>query len=116
MERAEAEAIYDQGRETVVAVLLRMDEQIQQLTERVARQDERIADLEQRLNRNSQNSSIPPSQDPPGAPQRKRPGPSERAQGAQPGHGGKGRKLLPAEAVDQVVGPPAPSAPASKQP
>ena len=28
MERAEAEAIYDQGREAVVAVLLRMDEQI----------------------------------------------------------------------------------------
>ncbi len=46
MEREEAEAIYDQGREAVVAVLLRMDEQIQRLTERVARQDERIAQLE----------------------------------------------------------------------
>ncbi len=107
MERAEAEAIYDQGRETVVAVLLRMDEQIQQLTKQVAEQaakhEKRIAELERRLNRNSQNSSVPPSQDPPGAPQRKRPDPSGRSQGAQPGHRGKGRKLLPAEAVDRVV-------------
>ncbi|HEV7808939.1 MAG TPA: hypothetical protein VGO80_24255 [Solirubrobacteraceae bacterium] len=40
MERAEAEAIYEQGREVVVAVLLRMDEQIQRLEKRVAAQDE----------------------------------------------------------------------------
>jgi transposase len=103
VERAEAEAIYDQGREMVVAVLLRMDEQVQQLTRQVAKQDKRIAELERRLNRNSGNSSVPPSQDPPGAPERRRPDPSGRAQGAQPGHRGKGRKLAPAEAVDRVV-------------
>ena len=103
MERAEAEAIYDAGRETVVAVLLRMDEQIQQLSKQVAKQGEEIAELRRRLNRNSQNSSVPPSQDPPDAPQRKRPDPSGRPQGAQPGHPGKGRKLLPAEAVDWVI-------------
>jgi transposase len=103
VERAEAEAIYDQGRETVVAVLLRMDEQIQQLSKQVAKQDKRIAELERRLSRNSRNSSVPPSQDPPGAPQRKRPDPSGRAQGAQPGHHGKGRGLLPIEAVDRVA-------------
>jgi transposase len=103
VERAEAEAIYDQGRETVVAVLLRMDEQIQQLSKQVEKQGKEIAELKRRLNRNSQNSSVPPSQDPPSAPERKRPDPSGRAQGAQPGHRGKGRKLLPAEAVDRVV-------------
>jgi transposase len=103
VERAEAEAIYDQGRETVVAVLLRMDEQIQRLTEQVEKQGEEIAELKRRLNRNSQNSSTPPSQDPPSAPERKRPDPSGRSQGALPGHKGKGRKLLPAEAVDRVV-------------
>jgi transposase len=107
VERAEAEAIYDQGREAVVTVLLRMDEQIQQLSKQVAEQavkyDKRIAELERRLNRNSRNSSVPPSQDPPGAPQRKRPDPSGRSQGAQTGHRGKGRKLLPIEAVDRVV-------------
>jgi hypothetical protein len=103
VERAEAESIYDQGRETVVAVLLRMDEQIQQLTRQVAKQGKEIAELKRRVNRNSQNSSVPPSQDPPGAPERKRPDPSGRAQGAQPGHKGKGRKLLPTEAVDRVL-------------
>lgn len=103
MERTEAEAIYDSGREAVVAVLLRMDEQIQQLSKQVAKQGEEIAGLKRRLNRNSQNSSVPPSQDPPGAPERKAPDPSGRSQGAQAGHRGKGRKLLPAEAVDRVV-------------
>ena len=37
------------------------------LRERVAKQEARIAELERRLNRNSRNSSLPPSQDPPGA-------------------------------------------------
>jgi uncharacterized coiled-coil protein SlyX len=46
VERSEAEAIYDQGRDAVVAVLLRMDEQIQRLEKRVAAQDKRIAQLE----------------------------------------------------------------------
>ena len=103
MERAEAEAIYDSGREAVVAVLLRMDEQIQQLTARVAKQGEEIAELKRRLNRNSRNSSMPPSHDPPDAPRRKSSEPSGRSQGAQSGHPGKGRKLLPIEAVDRVV-------------
>jgi len=102
VERAEAEAIFDQGREAVVAVLLRMDEQISRLTERVAKQDERIADLERRLGRNSRNSSQPPSQDPPTAPKRGK-DPSGRRSGGQLGHEGKGRPLLAAWAVDAVV-------------
>ena len=104
MERAEAEAIYDAGREVVVEVLLRMDRQIQALTERVATQEDRIARLERRLGRNSRNSSAPPSQDPPGtsAPARGK-GRSPRKQGAQPGREGRGRDLLPTSAVDGVV-------------
>jgi hypothetical protein len=70
VERAEAEAICDQGREAVVAVLLRMDEQIARLERRVAQQDERIARLERQAKRSSRNSSQPPSQDPPTAPKR----------------------------------------------
>jgi transposase len=96
MERAEAEAIYGQGREAVVEVLLRMDRQIQQLTGRVAQ-------LERRVNRSSRNSSQPPSADPPSVPPRRSKDPSGRAQGAQPGHEGKGRPLLPAWMVDEVV-------------
>jgi transposase len=97
VERAEAEAIYDAGREVVVEVLLRMDRQIQQLTVRVER-------LEREVRKNSRNSSQPPSSDPPGkqSPRREQ-GRSPRQQGAQPGHEGKGRELLPAWAVDELV-------------
>lgn len=115
MERAEAEAIYEQGRDAVVSVLLALSEQnerlqaqVEQLTARVARQDERIAALERQLGRSSRNSSQPPSADPPGKgrpSRRARRGkdPSGRSQGAQPGHEGHGRELLPASAVDEVV-------------
>jgi transposase len=95
VERAEAGAIYDAGREAVVEVLLRMDRRIQQLEARVEK-------LERELAKNSRNSSAPPSSDPPG-PARRSQGPSGRAQGAQPGHGGRGRELLPVAAVDEVV-------------
>jgi transposase len=103
VERAEAEAIYDQGGDVVVAVLLRMDEQIGRLEKRVAEQDERIAQLERRLGRDSRNSSQPPSADPPGLQPRRGKGPSGRAPGAQSGHEGRGRELLPSSAVDEVL-------------
>ncbi len=110
MERAEAEAIYDAGREAVVEVLLalsarneRLEAQVEKLGARVARQDERIAQLERRLGRSSRNSSQPPSADPPGAGPSRGKDPSGRRQGGQPGHEGKGRPLLPAWAVDEVV-------------
>jgi transposase len=103
VERVEAEAIYDAGREVVVEVLLRMDAQIQALTARVARQDERISQLERRLNRSSRNSSVPPSADPPASVPKRGKDPSGRKQGAQPGHEGRGRPLLPAWAVDRVI-------------
>jgi transposase len=102
VERSEAEAIYDAGREVVVEVLLRMDAQIQALTERVAKQDERISQLERRLARNSRNSSQPPSQDRPKPPPKPK-GRSGRKQGGQPGHEGHGRELLPTWATDEVV-------------
>src|SRR5436190_9586646 len=74
-----------------------MDRQIQQLAARVDR-------LEHELRKNSRNSSLPPSSDPPGKASSKRgKGRSPRQQGAQPGHEGKGRELLPAWAVDEVV-------------
>jgi transposase len=97
VERAEAEAIYDAGREAVVEVLLRMDRQIQALTGRVDK-------LERELASNSRNSSAPPSSDPPGAaPKRRSQASSGRGQGAQPGHAGSGRELLPTAAVDEVI-------------
>ena len=104
MERAEAEAIYEQGCEAVVAAVLALSAQIAELTARLAKQDERVAELEQRLNRNSRNSSLPPSADPPGAPARKRPPSSGRRRGAQHGHKGHGRGLAPMEGrVDEII-------------
>jgi transposase len=79
------------------------DEQIQRLEKRVATQDERIAQLERRIERSSRNSSQPPSSDPPGGPAKRGKDRSGRTQGAQPGHEGKGRPLLPAWAIDEVV-------------
>ena len=43
MERAEAEAIYDAGREAVVEVLLAMDRRIKQLEARVEKLERRLA-------------------------------------------------------------------------
>jgi transposase len=103
VERAEAEAIFGQGKDVVVAVLLRMDEQIQRLEKRVAEQDERIGQLERRLSRSSRNSSQPPSVDPPSTPPRRGRDPSGRKPGGQSGHEGKGRELLPASAVDELL-------------
>jgi transposase len=103
MERSEAEAIYEQGRETVVAVLLALSERIAAQDVQIAKLAERIAELERRLNCNSRNSSTPPSQDPPGAPERRRVPSSKRSQGAQPGHPGRGRRLAPIESVDELI-------------
>jgi len=110
VERREAGAIYGQGRDAVVEVLLalsaqneRLEAQVEQLTAKVARQDERIATLERQLSRSSRNSSQPPSADPPSVPPGRGKDSSGRKPGGQPGHEGKGRPLLPAWAVDEVV-------------
>jgi transposase len=97
VERAEAEAIYDAGREAVVEVLLAMDRRIQQLEARVEK-------LERELAKSSRNSSLPPSADPPGKPRPTRgKDRSGRSRGAQPGHDGHGRELLPLCAIDEVI-------------
>lgn len=63
---------------------------------------ERVRDLEARLNQNSSNSSRPPSSDPPWvSPKQKRP--KGRKRGAQPGHPGHFRCVVPSDRVDHVV-------------
>jgi len=85
MERAEAEAILDGEREAAVVLLMRVGE----LIEANRRLEARVAELEQRLNRNSRNSSLPPSQDPPSAPPRPQKPASGRGRAGQPGHAGR---------------------------
>jgi len=106
MERAEAELIYEAGREACVEILLRFGElegRLDELGAENRRLQERVADLEARLKQSSRNSSLPPSQDPPSAPLRPRRAPSGRRPGGQPGHEGRNRPLLPLERVDELV-------------
>jgi uncharacterized protein (UPF0335 family) len=60
MDRAEAEAIYDSGRDACVKVLLALANQVERLEGRV----ERLEGEVRQLRRDSDNSSLPPSADP----------------------------------------------------
>lgn len=106
MDRGEAEAIFDAGRERCVEVLLELAGRVRGLEDRVGRVEARRAG-------SSRNSSTPPSADAPQTRQQRRALAREKAkelakaakrreQGAQPGHRGVGRELLPAEDVDEV--------------
>src|SRR5450759_5081024 len=99
MERAEAEAILDGDRETALTLLVRVGE----LIEANRRLESRVTDLEQRLKRNSRNSSLPPSADPPSPAPRPRRAASGRRPGAQPGHKGRSRPLLALECADELI-------------
>jgi len=96
VERHEAEAVYDAGRERCVDFILA-------LAARYERLEARVEKLEEQLRGSSRNSSLPPSQDPPSAPPRPTKPASGRGRGGQPGHEGRHRRLLPLERVDQVV-------------
>ncbi|MDQ5851767.1 MAG: IS66 family transposase [Chloroflexota bacterium] len=63
---------------------------------------EQVRTLQEQLNQTSQNSSRPPSSDPPQSGRTRRPR-SHRRRGGQPGHPGYTRTLLPVEDVDEVV-------------
>lgn len=99
MERAEAEAAYDAGREACVEFLVELTARYER---QVTRLEARIERLEEKLRENSQNSSRPPSADPPGkGPEPKRLSP--RKQGGQPGHEGTTRKLVAESELDEIV-------------
>ena len=111
MERSEAEAVYDAGREACVEFLLELTARYER---EVARLRERVARVEEQLRKDSRNSSNPPSQDPPKSRAERRAaarekakrwakGEGERKPGAQPGHRGSARKLLPEDQIDEIV-------------
>jgi len=114
MDRVEAVAIYDAGRERCVEVILELAGSVERLTARGERLEERVARLEEQARKDSRNSSSPPSQDPPKTRAERRAEARarakawskrerERKQGAQPGHKGSGRKLLPEDQIDEIV-------------
>ena len=78
------------------------DARIAELEAQVAALQAQVADLLARLGQNSQNSSKPPSSDPPGIPRVPKE-PTGRKRGGQPGHKGHKRELLPADKVVPVL-------------
>ncbi len=81
---------------SVRAVVLALLDQQQRL-------QARVTDLEAQRTQHSGNSSRPPSTDPPSAPPRPKRAPTGRSRGAQPGHPGHQRDLLPPGQVDELV-------------
>ena len=108
MERAEAEAIYDAGREACVEFIL-------ELAGRVEHVEDRLRRLEEQARRDSRTSSKPPSQDPPKTRQQRRAEARAKAKellaeegarrkaGGQEGHRGAGRTLAAEDQVDEIV-------------
>jgi hypothetical protein len=84
VERSEAVAIYAAGREPVVEALLALSARLEAQDAQLAALAERVEELEQRLKRDSRNSSLPPSYDPPWLGKRGRSRGTGRKQGGQP--------------------------------
>src|SRR5579864_5039591 len=108
MDRAEAEAIYDSGRERCVEVILELAGVVARLGDQCERLEDRIRRLEEQTRRDSRTSSKPPSSDPPKTRQQRRAEArakakellrGERKAGGQPGHRGVGRLLRPEDQV-----------------
>jgi transposase len=108
VERAEAEAIYDAGREVCVQFIL-------DLAARVEQHEERLMRLEAQSREDSRTSSRPPSSDPPKTRAQRRAEVRAKAKevmrregeqrkaGGQPGHRGAGRELRPEDQIDEIV-------------
>jgi transposase len=76
---------------------------VQWLTTRVSKLEAEVAELKARLNKDSTNSSVPPSATHPHAePLTPRP-PSKRRRGGQPGHDKHERALIPADECQSIV-------------
>jgi transposase len=103
VERSEAEAIYAAGREPVVDALVMLAARLEAQDAQLAALAERVEEFEQRLKRDSSNSSLPPSHDPPWLGKRGKSRGTGRKAGAQLGHVGHGRSLFPMERVMEVV-------------
>ncbi len=114
MERADAEAVYDAGRERCVEFILELAGRCEELAGRCERLEERVRRLEEQARSSSRNSSKPPSSDPPKTRQQRRAEARAKAKelladaerrraGGQPGHRGSGRKRAPEDQVDEIV-------------
>jgi transposase len=116
VERAEAEAVYDAGRERCVEVLLELAASVERLTAQTGLLEERVRRLEEQSGQSSRTGSKPPSSDPPKTRQQRRAEARAKAKelfardaerkrraGGQPGHEGAGRPLEGEDRVDEFV-------------
>jgi transposase len=94
--------LWDQTPPEVQAYIRVLEACVETIASMVHTLQEQVRTLQEQLNQTSQNSSRPPSSDPP---QHRRPGhpQSHRRRGGQPGHPGHTRTLIPVEEVDAVV-------------
>ena len=108
MDRAEAEAIYDSGRQLCVQVIL-------DLAAKVEQHEQRLMRLEAQARQDSRTSGKPPSSDPPKSRAQRRAEARAKAKelsrregerrkaGGQGGHRGAGRELKPEDQIDEIV-------------
>jgi transposase len=95
VDRRAAEKLYDSGKEPTVAKLLEYDDETEKLKRKIAQ-----------LEKNSTNSSKPPSSDNPqdkSQPPKNDNKKKKRKPGGQPGHKGRKRELIPVEEVDEFL-------------
>ena len=113
MDRAEAEAIYDAGRDACVTFLVELTAGYER---QIAALEERLDRLEAQARQDSRTSSKPPSSDPPKSRAERRAlarakakellrreGAESRRAGGQEGHQGAGRELRPGDQIDEIV-------------
>jgi len=109
VDRERAEEIYEAGREAVVEALLEAWAGVESVTGAVGEVQQRIDELERQIDRDSTNSSNPPSSDAPKSRAERRRVAREaykrsmRKSGGQPGHEGKTRELVASGRVDKRV-------------
>jgi transposase len=115
VERGEAEAIYDAGRERCVEVILELAEAVERLTAQTRLLEERVRRLEEQTRQSSRTGSKPPSEDPPKTRQQRRAEARAKAKellaregkrrsaGGQSGHEGSGRGLVDEDQVSEFV-------------
>jgi transposase len=92
--------LWDQIPPSVQAALWAVIESYEQ---RIRTLEAEVAELKERLAQTSQNSSRPPSADPPTVKRTPPRAPSGRKRGAQPGHARYERTLVPLEQVKEVI-------------
>ena len=80
-----------------------LKEQVKRLQTQVAELQDEVRTLKERVNKNSQNSSKPPSSDPPQTPKYPKAEVTGEKKGGRNGHHGHGRKLKPPDQVSRIV-------------